>query len=301
MKSPGNFEAMDLLTFDIEDWYHINYPPVDFAFFDSREDHAGLFDRLQKILASCRQRRIRATFFVLGRLLEKRPDIGESILSQGQELALHGYDHGLINRQRPEQFRQELERAVKAFERAAGFAPRGFRAPSWSITPRNVWTLETLEDFGFIYDASLFPVRNFLYGFPDAPARPFFPVLQGRRLSLLEIPTSVFPFGPKRLGYSGGLYFNLWPFFLVRRMTASLGERGQRTLFYFHPWDLWKRTPHQVRSLKARWLNLRLGDTLKKFEKLLDSFPLGAIEDHLRILKSQAEPVRLDHGKDFRS
>jgi len=287
---------MNLLTFDIEDWYHINYPSVDFSFFDAREDHAGLLERILKILACCRERRIRGTFFVLGRLLEKRPEIGESILSQGQELALHGYEHHLINQQGPDQFKQELERAIKAYEQIAGFAPRGFRAPSWSITPKNIWTLETLEAFGFDYDASLFPVHNFLYGFPTAPAVPFYPVLKGRRLSLLEVPASVFPVGSKRLAYSGGLYFNLWPFFLIRRMAATLADRGGNTLFYFHPWDLWKRSEDQIRSLKARWLNLHLGDTLKKFEKLLDIFPLGSIGENIQLLKNQAEPVVLDHA-----
>jgi polysaccharide deacetylase family protein (PEP-CTERM system associated) len=286
---------MNLLTFDIEDWYHINYPSVDFSFFDSREDHLALLDRTEKILRTCRQHKIQGTFFVLGRLLEKRPEIGEAILKQDQELALHGYEHDLLTHQGRDRFQQELERSIRAFEQVAGFPPQGFRAPSWSITPKNTWALETLADFGFSYDSSLFPVANFLYGFPGAPPRPFYPVIAGRQLPLLEIPVSIFYWRAKRIAFSGGLYFNLWPFFLIRKMADRLSGQGKNNLFYFHPWDLWKRSPDHIRLLKARWLNLHLGDTLKKFKKLLKTFPLESIGENIQVLKNQAEAEVLDH------
>ena len=126
---------MNLLTFDIEDWYHINYPFTDFENFDRREDHGSLVERLRGILALCRAYRSRGTFFVLGRLLEKRPLIGELILEAGQELALHGYEHHLLRDLGPEGFRRDLEVALRVFRDLTGNQPLGFRAPSWSIGP----------------------------------------------------------------------------------------------------------------------------------------------------------------------
>ena len=284
---------MNLLTFDIEDWYHINYPVVDFSFWEAGEDHAALLDRTGKIIRHCREHRLQATFFVLGRLLEKKPRLGEMIVEQGQELALHGYEHDLLNQKNQDHFKIELDRAVTAYRKITGLFPKGFRAPSWSLNAGNLWVLEVLEAFGFAYDASLFPIRTFLYGLPSAPLEPFYPVIGGKKLRLLEVPVSVFPLGTRRLPYSGGLYFNLWPFPIIRSLARRLTDRGKINLFYFHPWDLWKRSPKQVKALKAPWLRVHLGNTLKKFEKLLASIPMGSIEANLGSLQAQASPARI--------
>ena len=290
---------MNLLTFDVEDWYHINYPLVDFTVFDRQEDHQALFDRTKKLTEYCKTNRLRGTFFVLGRLLEKRPEIGEWIVEQGQELALHGFEHDLLTGKNPDQFKQELERSLQAFRQITGAHPLGFRAPSWSINEDNLWVLEILESFGFAYDSSIFPIKNFLYGLPTAPAEPFYPLIRGRQLSLLEIPVSVFRLGPRRIAYSGGIYFNLWPFKVIQKIGERQSRLNDFNLFYFHPWDLWKRFPDQIRQLKARWVTLHLGNTLRKFERLLTSFPMGCISANLESLKDRAKPARL--GADHES
>ncbi|MBI5585973.1 MAG: polysaccharide deacetylase family protein [Deltaproteobacteria bacterium] len=282
---------MNLLTFDIEDWYHINYPPTDFTRYDREEDHQALLKRLQDILTLCREFGARGTFFVLGRLLEKCPRLGEAILTAGQELALHGYEHHLLRDQGPDRFQHDLERAIRAYEAVAGKQPLGFRAPSWSVGKDSFWALPILEAFGFAYDASVFPIKNFLYGLPRAPLRPFFPRLAGQRLRLLEIPVSVFIWGSQRLPYSGGIYFNLWPLALIRYFSRRRLEQGGYNLFYFHPWDLWARPRELTRRLKARWLQLHLGDTRKKFEQILIRFRPRAIADELASLKEQAGPA----------
>ncbi len=285
---------MNLLTFDVEDWYHINYPVVDFTVFDQQEDHQALFDRTKKLTEYCKTRGIQGTFFVLGRLLEKRPEIGEWIVGQGQELALHGFEHDLLTQKSPDPFKVELERSMEAFRRITGTLPLGYRAPSWSINATNLWILETLDSFGFTYDASIFPVKNFLYGLPSAPSEPFYPIIGGRQLSLLEVPVSIIKMGPRRIAYSGGIYFNLWPFMIIRKLAARQSNQGKPNLFYFHPWDLWKRSPDQCRQLKAaRWVTIHLGDALLKFERLLDAFPMGSIAANLESLKRRARPALL--------
>lgn len=284
---------MNLLTFDVEDWYHINYPVVTFTVFDQQEDHRALLARTQKLTGYCKSRGLRGTFFVLGRLLEKRPEIGEWIVEQGQELALHGYEHDLLTGKTPDQFKQELERSVEAFRQITGAHPLGYRAPSWSVNESNLWVLEILESFGFTYDSSIFPVKNFLYGLPTAPAEPFYPLIRGRQLGLLEVPVSIFKVGSGRIAYSGGIYFNLWPYKVIQKIGERQGRLKGFNLFYFHPWDLWKRSPEQIRQLKARWLGLHLGNTLRKFERLLEAFPMGGISDHLDALKERAVPAHL--------
>jgi peptidoglycan-N-acetylglucosamine deacetylase len=286
---------MNLLTFDVEDWYHINYPIVDFTVFDRQEDHQALFDRTKKLTEYCKIRGIQGTFFVLGRLLEKRPEIGEWIVGQGQDLALHGYEHDLLTKKSLDSFKYELDRSIEIFRQITGNHPLGFRAPSWSITSTNLWILETLDSFGFTYDASIFPVKNFLYGLPTAPSEPFYPLIRGRQLSLLEVPVPIIKLGPRRIAYSGGIYFNLWPFAIIRKLAARQTRQGKINLFYFHPWDLWNRSSNHCRQLKAaRWVTIHLGDTLLKFERLLDTLPLGSIAANLESLKERARPALLE-------
>ena len=287
---------MNLLTFDIEDWYHINYPPTDFEPYDRAENHQGLVERLQRILALCREAQVGGTFFVLGRLLEKCPRLGEMILQAGQELALHGYEHQLLRDRGPDRFQRDLERSICVFREISGTFPLGFRAPSWSIDRETLWALPILDSFGFTYDASIFPIKNFLYGIPTAPVQPFFPRWADRTLRLLEIPVSVYAVGPLRLPYSGGLYFNLWPLPLVRFFSGRRLRGGGYNLFYFHPWDLWARPRELTRQLKARWLDLHWGDPRNKFEKVLTLFRPRSIADQLARLQAKAGPATPEGG-----
>ncbi len=259
----------------------------------SKEDHQALFDKIRKLTDYLNGRSIQGTFFVLGRLLEKRPEIGEWIIGQGQELALHGFEHDLLTGKNPDQFKSELENSLRVFRQITGNHPLGFRAPSWSINEKNCWVLEILESFGFAYDTSVFPIKNFLYGFPSAPSEPFFPIIRGRQLKILEVPVPILKLGPSRIAYSGGVFFNFWPYTVIRRIVNRQNRQGQAILFYFHPWDLWKRSPQQNRQLKARWVTLHLGDTLQKFEKLLEAYPMGSLSANLDALKDQAKPVRI--------
>jgi hypothetical protein len=112
-------------------------------------------------------------------------------------------------------------------------------------------------------------------------------------LKLLEVPVPVLKLGPGRIAYSGGVFFNFWPYPVIRRIVNRQTRQGKGSLFYFHPWDLWKRSPQQNQQLKARWVSLHLGDTLQKFERLLEAYPMGSLSANLDALKDRARPVRI--------
>ncbi len=276
---------LNILTFDIEDWYHINYPQLDFKAFDCKEDHSSLFSAVKKILSFLKERKIRATFFILGRIAEKRPEIVVSIAEDGHEIALHGYEHYLLKDIGKDQFEKETERCIKIFENITGKIPKGFRAPSWSATP---WLFGVLKKMGLEYDASIFPVKTPLYGIPDAPRQPFF-IENG----LLEIPTSVYCLAGKNIAFSGGVYFKIFPRMIIKRAVNQVKREGLPLIFFFHPWDLWGR-PGKLPGFKTKFMfNLKLGDVEKRFVKLINTLPMNSIEAVLGELKGRAEVKKI--------
>lgn len=272
---------LNILTFDIEDWYHINYPQMDFKAFDCKEDHSLLFSAVKKILSILKEKKTKATFFILGRIAEKKPEMIVSIAEDGHEIALHGYEHYLLKDIGEEQFEKETERCIKIFEDITGKIPKGFRAPSWSAAP---WLFGVLKKMGLEYDASVFPVKTPLYGIPYAPRHPFF-IEDG----LLEIPTSVCPLAGKNVAFSGGIYFKIFPWLIIKKAINRLKIEGLPVIFFFHPWDLWDR-PGRLPGFKTRFMfNLKLGDVEKRFIKLINALPMNSIEAVLSELRDKAE------------
>ena len=295
--TPLPYGHLNILTFDIEDWYHINYPQLDFTAYDEKEDHSSLLSAVKKILSFLKERNTKATFFILGRIAEKKPEMVLSIAEDGHEIALHGYEHYLLKDIGKEQFKRETERCIKIFEGITGRIPKGFRAPSWSATP---WLFGVLKEMGFEYDASVFPVKTPLYGIPDAPRYPFF-----AGDNLLEIPTSVYrlnlPFpllnkegikgrsiSGKNIAFSGGVFFKIFPWVAIKKAVNKIKREGLPLIFFFHPWDLWDR-PGKLPGLKTRFIfDLKIGNVEKRFLRLLESLPMNSIASVLKDLKNGA-------------
>jgi polysaccharide deacetylase family protein (PEP-CTERM system associated) len=279
--TPHPYGHFNILTFDIEDWYHINYPQLDFTGYDKEEDHSLLLMAVKKILSALKERRAIATFFILGRIAEKRPEVVLSIAEDGHEIALHGYEHYLLKDVGKEQFKIETERCINIFKGITGKIPKGFRAPSWSATP---WLFGVLKEMGFEYDASIFPVKTPLYGIPDAPRHPFF-----IEESLLEIPTSVYRFLGKNTGFSGGVFFKIFPWIAIKKAIAQIKKEGLPSIFFFHPWDFWDR-PGKLPGFKTRFMfDLKIGNVENRFLRLVDNFPMKSIASVLKDLKNGAE------------
>ncbi|MEK6545251.1 MAG: polysaccharide deacetylase family protein [Nitrospinota bacterium] len=283
--TPLPYGHLNILTFDIEDWYHINYPQLNFADFDKEEDHSLLLSAVKKILSLLKEKNTKATFFILGRIAEKKPEMVLSIAEDGHEVAIHGYEHYLLKDIGKEQFKRETERCIEIFEGITGRIPKGFRAPSWSATP---WLFGVLKEMGFEYDASVFPVKTPLYGIPDAPRYPFF-----TEDNLLEIPTSVYRLSGKNIAFSGGVFFKILPWIAIKKAVNKIKQEGLHLIFFFHPWDLWDR-PGKLPGFRTRFMfDLKVGNVENRFMRLIDNLPMQSIASVLKDLKNRAEVMEV--------
>lgn len=229
-------DKLNMLSFDIEDWYHANYQAIDMSAYRSRSFNFS--KNMYKLLEICAQNQAKATFFTLGTIAEDFPDIVREIIAQGHELASHGYSHELAYKQTVTEFRADVQKSINILQETTGVKIKGYRAPSWSITKDNMHYLETLQELGLQYDASIFPVKTFLYGIPDAPQNIHQPTVNGKQLELYEIPMSVINMFGKTIGYSGGFYLRLFPKLLIKHFIKSNLKKSKYTILYLHPREL---------------------------------------------------------------
>ena len=157
----------NMLTFDIEEWFHANFDGVSLEPAAGRS--SNFRSHMDTLLRICRETDCKATFFVLGCIGENYPDVVKAIAREGHDVASHGYGHQLAYKQTFEEFRDDVKKSVDILEHLTGTKVLGYRAPSWSIVESNLHYLEALEELGMKYDASIFPVKTFLYGIPTAP------------------------------------------------------------------------------------------------------------------------------------
>ena len=226
----------NLLTFDIEEWFHANYEGMDPGRY--RGQGSRFAAQMDEVLQLCSEYKVHATFFVLGCIGEDYPEIVRRIAATGHDVASHGYGHQLAYKQTLPEFKADVARSVGILENVTGQKVRGYRAPSWSIIRSNYHYLAALEELGLQYDASVFPVKTFLYGIPDAPKAIHHPVVEGRTLNLHEVPMSVVQLAGRNMGFSGGFYFRFFPGWLIRRWLEKTNQAGRPAILYLHPREL---------------------------------------------------------------
>ena len=268
-----NDAVSNAFTIDVEDYYHVSAlaPAIPRDTWSQRESRvAASTDRL---LAMLQEYRVKGTFFVLGWVADHVPDLVKRIASLGHEVACHGYSHELVYRQTPGVFAEETRRAKHLLEDLIGLPVLGYRAASFSITPRSRWALDTLIELGFSYDSSIFPVRHDRYGMPGASREPgFVQAPSGARIA--EFPMSTAAFGPVRVPVSGGGYFRLLPYWLTRQGLRSINEReGNPFTFYLHPWEIDVEQPRVSVNLLSRFRHYNnLAKCESRLRRLLADF-----------------------------
>jgi polysaccharide deacetylase family protein (PEP-CTERM system associated) len=220
---------------DVEEWYHVNYTSADWSRIDT--SISKVYDNTMNILEILAETGSKATFFVLGCVAREHPQLVQAIDREGHEVACHGDTHELVYNLSPDEFRKGLRGAVEALSAQTGKKVAGFRAPSSSITEKNPWALDIVCEEGFLYDSSIFPVKNYMYGVRNSPARPCRITTRGGN-RLLEIPAPVMEFGRLRIPFGGGFYLRVLPLTIQRRFISMTHARGHSFMLYFHPSDI---------------------------------------------------------------
>jgi polysaccharide deacetylase family protein (PEP-CTERM system associated) len=263
------------LTVDLEDWYHgIELPPERWREFEDRL--AGSCDRLLSLLDEAG---VSATFFVLGDVAERQPELVRAIAAAGHELGSHGCSHRFVYDQDEHEFRVDVRRSIDLLGACGCDDVAGYRAPYFSITRKSLWALGVLAELGIRYDSSIFPVRNYRYGIPDAEPTP-------HRVNggpLVEFPISTWRFAGRNIPVAGGAYFRLLPYSVTRRGIGAINRAGNPAVFYIHPWELdpdHPRIPLPRRIAATHYANL--GATERRLRKLLGDVrfaPMGDVLD----------------------
>jgi polysaccharide deacetylase family protein (PEP-CTERM system associated) len=249
MATTGNQAGTDplvvnALTCDVEDYFQVSAfaPYIERAAWDAQP--CRVERNVERLLALFDEAGARGTFFTLGWIAQRYPQVVRAIVAAGHELASHGYGHERASALSVADFRNDVVRAKKLLEDIGGVAIHGYRAPSFSISQGNLWAFDVLTDAGYHYSSSVYPVRHDHYGMPDAPRFPYRP-----RPQLVEIPISTLQVGGRNLPVGGGGYFRLLPYQLSRWGIGRVNARDrQPAIFYFHPWEI---DPDQPRIAKA--------------------------------------------------
>jgi polysaccharide deacetylase family protein (PEP-CTERM system associated) len=300
---------VNAMTIDVEDYYMVSAFESVVARERWHEYESRVNANTDRVLAILEESGVKATFFVLGCVAEREPALVRRIADAGHEIASHGYGHRLVYDQGPEAFREDIRRSKAILQSASGRSVTGYRAPSFSITRRSLWALDILIEEGFVYDASIFPIRHDRYGIPDAPRHPFWVSrgaghalstagpragddcsgaghdLSGAGLRaggrLLEIPASTIHLAGLNLPVGGGGYFRLLPCWWTRAGLRRLNAvEGRPAVFYLHPWELDPGQPRLDGSMLSRFRHYRnLGTTEGRLRRLLTEFGFGPIAD----------------------
>ena len=269
-------QITNALSIDVEDYFQVSAfaPYIARADWDRRE--CRVERNVDRILALLDEHDTEATYFTLGWIAERYPQLVRRIVSQGHEVASHGYGHQRASDLSPAEFRADIERAKAVLEDLSGSEVAGYRAPSFSIGPGNLWALDSLARAGYRYSSSIYPIRHDHYGMPDAPR-----FAHQAADGLIEIPITTLRLFNRNLPSSGGGYFRLLPYALSRWMLRQVNSAdGESAVFYFHPWEI---DPGQPRidgiDRKTRfrhYVNIHRMD--RRLQSLLRDFKWGRMD-----------------------
>jgi len=273
------------LTVDVEDYFHVAALALNIRRDSWTSRESRVVGNTQRLLAIFEQFDVCGTFFVLGWVAERYPQLVRDIAARGHEVACHGYSHRLVYEQSPKEFHEETLRSKNLLEDIIGSAVFGYRAASYSIVRESLWALDILVELGFVYDSSIFPVHHDRYGIPDAERVPHRMATPNGK-SIVEWPLATARILGFRFPVAGGGYFRLLPYWLSCWGLASINRNDRQPfIFYLHPWEI---DPAQPR-VSASWLSqfrhyTNLGKCEERLRRLLGEFQFGTARDALKQL-----------------
>lgn len=273
----------NVFSVDVEDYYQVEAFAnlVDQKSWDSYD--CRVERNMDIILTLLDNANVKSTFFVLGYVAKKYPHLVEKMHREGHEIASHGMTHQLIYKQSKDVFRKETFDSKALLEDIIQSNVYGYRAATYSITNKSLWALDILNDAGFTYDSSIFPIHHDRYGIPGSPIDPYL-IKTPLGNELLEFPISVLEKYSVRLPFAGGGYFRLFPYWLSKWGLRSINKDSRNFVFYIHPWEVDPSQPVMdgiSRSTKFRHY-VNLDKTSTRLEKLLNDFKFDTMINVLK-------------------
>ncbi len=263
----------NIMTIDLEDWYN----DTDFGQWDLYDDRIS--SSTHNLLSMLEEGNARATFFVLGYIAERFPDLIKEIASKGHEIATHGYIHQPLFKQTPDEFEKSLVYSLEILEEITHKKIIGYRAPMFSLADKTRWAIPIITRY-LRYDSSIVPAKTPLYGCPNSPRIPYY--LADSNRTLLEFPIATYrmPLIGIKFPVAGGFYLRLFPYTLNRYFIKHINKDKAPVVCYIHPWELDLEQP-RINSNKW-WHYYRLNRTRDNFSKLLADFNFQSVSDYLR-------------------
>ena len=276
---------MNLLGIDFEDWYH---PQLVEPFVPEDKKIPTMFKGLDKILELLRKYDVKATFFVVGELLESNPEILDKILDSEHEIGFHTMKHTRLD---SPNFKQKFKDEIKEFDKLTSKKSIGFRAPTFSINKKSSWVIDELVKNNYRYDSSIIPAKTSLYGIPKAEKSPY--KITSKNLEknsqdgkLIEFPLLVTKFLGKTIPAAGGFYLRALPLKIIKDAIKSYEDKNRVSSFYIHSWEL---TPEYIPKIKLPIKNNfitfhKIEKTFSKMESLFNQFEFTSFNSYLNKL-----------------
>jgi polysaccharide deacetylase family protein (PEP-CTERM system associated) len=271
-------QPRNAMTVDVEEYFQVAAFERQVRRGDWEQFPARVAGNTSRVLDLFAEHDVCATFFVLGWIAERYPELIQRMVRDGHEVASHGYDRTRATELDRDAFRQDVVRTKGILEDATGRPVRGYRAPSYSIGERNLWALDVLHESGHAYSSSIYPIRHDLYGMPGAPRFAFRPRVD----SILELPVTTVEVAGRKLPAGGGGYFRLLPYsaycWALRRVNSRDRQPG---IFYFHPWEVDPEQPRMAgASLRSRFRHYVNLDTMEgRLRRLVSEFEWGRMDE----------------------
>jgi polysaccharide deacetylase family protein (PEP-CTERM system associated) len=256
------------LTIDVEEYFQVeafanNIKRSEWVNYPSRIEY-----QMQMLLDVLEETNVKATFFILGYIAERHPELIRLIAEKGHEIASHGFNHQHITKQNQKTFSSDIMQAKLLLEDIISAPVQGYRAPCFSITANNHWAHDEIVKAGYLYSSSTYPIAHDFYGVPDAPRTPYY--LEN---GLLEIPISTAKYGKKNFPAGGGGYFRLLPYFIFSKILNTSQKQLDYINFYTHPWEYDPKQPKIESNVKSNFRHrINQGTALNKLKKLCKAY-----------------------------
>ena len=265
-------------TVDLEDWFCSH----NLKGTINNEDWDTLPGRVVKptmdILQLLGKHKCKATFFVLGWIADRYPELIQIIAREGHEIASHGYAHELLTGMTRNQFEDDLRKSVNSIYSASGILPTGFRAPAFTVVKSTLWALDVLKNNGFTYDSSIYPTGVHPdYGMANAPL-----AIHQMNEAVVEVPLSCAVLYGQNIPCSGGAYLRFLPYPIYKILVRQVVDSGRNFIFYIHPWEIDVNMPRvKLPVLKGLRHYTNLSSTMGKMDLLLQDFEFSSIKEIL--------------------